>query len=190
MLGSVRRHMPLEITALAIEVHVADWAVHFIPAVVGRHVGVADVFVDEGFGAVGECAFEGAFGGGGDDGEVGCVGMFVVVVVIMEGWLWGMGEEEHRGEVFFGDVAHQSGFGGEVSGGAGLPQAFGYAFDEVDGFQVFLEVGAGGEGGATDGAAGHEPLAGAGGWGGGDGLEEVLGAGYGVGGGGWLRGWG
>jgi hypothetical protein len=64
--------------------------------------------------------------------------------------------------MFLGDMACQGGFGGEVCGGAGLPLAFCHAFDQVDGFQVFLEVRAGGEGGAAYGAARHQPLAGSG----------------------------
>jgi hypothetical protein len=65
MLGPVRGHVALKVAALAIEVDAADWAEHLVAAVVRGHVLVADVLVLEGFGAVGECAFEGAFGGGG-----------------------------------------------------------------------------------------------------------------------------
>ena len=71
MLGSVRRHVSFEIAAFAVEVHLADGTVHLVATVVSRHVLVADVLVREGFGTVGECAFEGAFGG---------VGMVFVVV--------------------------------------------------------------------------------------------------------------
>ena len=61
MFRPMRRHMSFEIAAFTVEIHVADGAVHFVPAVVGRDVFVADVFVRERLGTVGECAFEGAF---------------------------------------------------------------------------------------------------------------------------------
>ena len=64
--------------------------------------------------------------------------------------------------MLLGDVACQGCFGGEVRGVAVLPVAFRDAFGEVDGLEVFFEICAGGEGCAADGAAGHEPLAGAG----------------------------
>jgi hypothetical protein len=44
---SMSCHVPFEITALAVEVDVADRAVHPVAAVVGGHVLVTNVFVSE-----------------------------------------------------------------------------------------------------------------------------------------------
>lgn len=76
VLGPVRRHVPLEIRPLAVQVLAADVAVHLVAVVARRHVLVAHLLVHERLGAARERAFERALGvrhrgrGRGRDGAV------------------------------------------------------------------------------------------------------------------------
>ena len=89
---------------------------------------ITDLLVHERLCAVGERAWEGAFGVGG-----------------------------RGGEMFLRNVARECRFGSECRR-AGCPAARCGAFESVHGLEVLFEVGGRGKGGAACGAAGHEPL--------------------------------
>ena len=60
--------------------------------------------------------------------------------------------------MFLGDVACQSGFGGE-GGSTASPRAGSGTFRSVNGFEMFAEVACRGKCGATGVTAGHYPFA-------------------------------
>lgn len=62
--------------------------------------------------------------------------------------------------MFLRDVAGERRFRGKIGRLALLPLAFGHSFDQVYGFDMFLQVGPRRKAGTTDGATGHDPLAG------------------------------
>ena len=129
VLRPMTRHVSAKVAALAVQPLPADVAVRLILARVGGGMVSEDLFIHEGLGAAGEGAFEGP--------RLVCL---------------------RSGQVLLRDVASKGSFGRESGVTAG-PGAYSNAFRAVDSFEVFAEIGSGGESSAASVAAGHYPLA-------------------------------